>query len=267
MPDAIPLLRRRRRRPAPRSPRRQHAVAVGHEDTLQHTVIGAREAARRALPGSQVVAGQQEVDVRRGDHHSERARAEVGIVALVGVHPDDAMAQPRQSFHRVREHGRIATVEAVGADHDDRAAARPRRPQPLHERVERIADAGAALPVEDALGRGRRARRRVGGVRAPGDARQTGAEAEHLDPWRGATSRVARTAGGCASSRPSIPIRRGSARAAASAGGAAARTARTAHRACASSRGPSGGGLGGARTARSSSAGCDAEAAPAGCGR
>ena len=119
--------------------------------------------------------------MRRGHHHPERARAEVGVVALVRVHPHDAMAQPRQSFHRVREHRRIAAVEAVGADHDDRAAAQPAPSEALHERVERIADAGAALPVEDELGRG--VERVVGSAafEGAGDARQTGAEAEHLD--------------------------------------------------------------------------------------
>ena len=53
----------------------------------------------------------------------------VGVVALVRVHPHDAVTQPGQPLHGVGQQLGIAPVEAVGADHHDAAAAQPRRPQ------------------------------------------------------------------------------------------------------------------------------------------
>jgi hypothetical protein len=46
------------------------------------------------LQAAQIVAGQQQVDVRGRDHHPERAGPEAGVVALVGVQPHQPVAQP-----------------------------------------------------------------------------------------------------------------------------------------------------------------------------
>src|ERR1700709_2794428 len=45
---------------------------------------------------AQVMARENDVDVRRCDHHAERARPEVDVVSLVRVQPHDPVAQPGQ---------------------------------------------------------------------------------------------------------------------------------------------------------------------------
>jgi hypothetical protein len=75
------------------------------------------------LQAGQIVAGQQQVDVRGGDHHAERAGPEAGVVALVRVQPDQAVAEPGQPFQRRGEHGGIPAIQAVGADDHDAAPA------------------------------------------------------------------------------------------------------------------------------------------------
>src|SRR5262245_21058030 len=80
-------------------------------DTLQRTrrlLAQGGEERGELLQAAQVVAGQEKVDVRGGDHHPERARPELGRVALVRVHPHDAVAEAGQALHRAGQHGRIA---------------------------------------------------------------------------------------------------------------------------------------------------------------
>src|SRR5262249_19322245 len=53
----------------------------------------------QVLQTRQVVAGQQQVDVRRCHHHAQRVRPEVRVVALMRVEPHYAVAQPGKAFH------------------------------------------------------------------------------------------------------------------------------------------------------------------------
>src|SRR5215831_10319663 len=47
-----------------------------------------RQQGREFFQAAEVMAGQDQVDVLGGDHHPQRARPEVRVVALVRVHPD-----------------------------------------------------------------------------------------------------------------------------------------------------------------------------------
>src|ERR1700748_1065557 len=63
------------------------------------TVTGAVLTQGRQQPGEffqavQVVPGQQQVDVGRGDHHAQRAGPEARVVPLVRIHPDQPVAEP-----------------------------------------------------------------------------------------------------------------------------------------------------------------------------
>src|SRR6478672_5135587 len=69
---------------------------------------------RELFQAAQVVARQHQVGVLGRDHHPQRARPEVRVVALVRVHPYQAVAQPGKPFHRRGQDGRVAPVEAVG---------------------------------------------------------------------------------------------------------------------------------------------------------
>src|SRR4249919_3687876 len=67
-----------------------------------------RQQRRELFQAAQVVAGQHQVGVLGGNHHPERARPEVRVVALVRVHPYQAVAQPGKAFHRRRQDRRAA---------------------------------------------------------------------------------------------------------------------------------------------------------------
>ena len=146
MPDAMPLHAATASASSTISSIGHLAVAVGHEGHAARLPSELRQDGGERLqtaPGRGPRAG---VDVRRGHHHPKRAGGEVGAVALVGVHPptrwpsrDNAPSPWRAPPGR---RGR-----AVGADHDDAPRLSPAVPA-LHERVEGVADAGAALPVE-----------------------------------------------------------------------------------------------------------------------
>src|SRR5215471_2495417 len=73
-----------------------------------------RQQRRELFQAAQVVAGQHQVSMLGRDHHPERARPEVRVVALVRVHPYQAVAQPGKPFHRRVQDGGVAPVEAVG---------------------------------------------------------------------------------------------------------------------------------------------------------
>src|SRR5258706_10471947 len=101
---------------------------------------------------AQRMPGPEQIDVGCRDHHAERARLEVPAVAHVGIHPHHPVTQPGQPLHRGGQHLWIAPVQPVGADHHDAAPAHT-APSPVpDERVDTVADPGAALPVEDGPG-------------------------------------------------------------------------------------------------------------------
>src|SRR5215472_142442 len=72
--------------------------------------VKGRQHLRELLQASQIVAGQQQVDMRLCHHHAKRARAEVSIAALMRVQPDDAVAKPREALHGTSEQFRVSAV-------------------------------------------------------------------------------------------------------------------------------------------------------------
>src|SRR6476661_2500105 len=60
-----------------------------------------RQQRGKFFKAAQVVTGQQDVDVWFCRHHADSLRLVVRVVALMGVHPHDAVAQPGQPLHRV----------------------------------------------------------------------------------------------------------------------------------------------------------------------
>ena len=65
--------------------------------------------------------------------------------------PAHAPGAPRQSCDRVAQGGRVAALQPVGDDHDRGAARIAAEPRHGEERLQRIADAGAAVPVADEM--------------------------------------------------------------------------------------------------------------------
>ena len=78
----------------------------------------------------------------------------VGGVALERVQPDDAVREPREPRRLLGEQRRVAELETVRGDHDDRPAGQAAVAVLVEERLQRLADPGAA-----ARGRGRPRRR------------------------------------------------------------------------------------------------------------
>src|SRR5215467_1452364 len=140
-----------------------------------------RQQRRELFQAAEVVAGQHQVGVLGRDHHPERARPEVRVVALVRVHPYQAVAQPGKPFHRRVQDGRVAPVKAVGTDDDDAAAGQAPAAVVPDEGVQGCADPGPALPVAHRAGGLRQRLVRASGSQFAGDAGEPGAEAEHLD--------------------------------------------------------------------------------------
>src|SRR5215467_9142904 len=77
---------------------------------IRNVLIKRWEHGREFLEAVQVVSGQQQIDVRGRDHHAKCARPERYIVALVRVHPDNAVTEPGQPFHRGGEYCGVAPV-------------------------------------------------------------------------------------------------------------------------------------------------------------
>ena len=121
------------------------------------------------------------------------------------VDPHDPVGQPRQALHLLADQLGGAALPAVGQDHDHRAAGHPAPAVAVVERLQRIADPGAARPV----------RRRCGGAldrplgvarcQRPGQPRQPRREHERL----GVAARRRRRTSGTADTRarraPSSP--------------------------------------------------------------
>ena len=117
---------------------------------------------------AQVVAGQQQVDVRRRDHHAERARPEVAVVALVRVHPDDPVAQPGQPLHR-----RASTAGSPRSRPSEQITTMPPRHSPRRpqSRTNVSSESPIRVPPSQSNDRLRgplAAPRRAAGARAPG---------------------------------------------------------------------------------------------------
>src|SRR6266498_1833197 len=143
-----------------------------------------RQQRRKFFQAIQVMAGEHQVDMRGRHHHSQGAGPEVLVVALVRVHPDHPVTKPGKPLHGLGQDAGITAVEAVGADHHDSAAAQAPPPPVPDESVQRVADPGAALPVEYRLRGTIKRVIRPAMLQGPGHPGQPGTEAEDLDPGR-----------------------------------------------------------------------------------
>src|SRR5262245_801657 len=106
------------------------------------------ERLRERLEALEVVARQEDVDARERGRHPARERLVAGR-ALQGVRPDHPVREAAEPRHLGPQHRRIPPLEAVGAQHDDGAAERGALAPPVEERLQRLTDPGAALPVLD----------------------------------------------------------------------------------------------------------------------
>ena len=112
-------------------------------------------------------------------------------------------ARRRRPRHlRLQQLG-VAALQAVGAQHDDGAAERRSLAPPVQQRLQRLADPGAALPVGHLLAD--LVQRAIGVLRAerPRHAREPRPEHEHLHPPSRRHRRVRRTASAPARTAPS----------------------------------------------------------------
>ena len=85
-----------------------------------------------------------------------RAREDAGAHARVDPH--DPVREPREPLHLAPDERRVAALPAVGEDHHDRAARHPAPAVAVVERLQRVADPGAARPVGRRRGGARSAR-------------------------------------------------------------------------------------------------------------
>src|SRR5215213_8997831 len=95
------------------------------------------DGAGELFEGLEVVAGEEDVDVReRGGHAScERLVAGGG---LEGVDPDDPVGEAAQALHLLGEHGYVAPVPAVGENYHNGPARHAALSPPVDELLDRI---------------------------------------------------------------------------------------------------------------------------------
>ena len=168
------------------------------------------------------------------------ARAANATRADARVDPHDPVGQPAQPLHLASDQRRVAPLPAVGQDHDDRAARHAAPAVAVIERLERVADPGAARPV----GRGRRGAldRALGIARAERarQAGQAGGEHERLGVRRRRRRRRSGTGGTRGRRAPSSPRCRTASRSAGGRSAGAAGPAGSGRRRCAGCPGASG---------------------------
>ena len=125
------------------------------------------------------VAADERVAIREGGHHAPGTDCEV-IGADARVDPHDPVGEAGQALHLATDEQRVASLPAVGHDHDHSAARHSAASVAVVELAQRMADPGSARPV--GCGRGGPLDRASGiarGKRA-GDARQPRCEDERL---------------------------------------------------------------------------------------
>src|SRR4051812_59905 len=95
--------------------------------------------------------------------------------------PAQAPGAPRQFCDGVTQRRGITALEAIG-ENDDRGSAGVAAESGYREKsLQRIADAGATVPVADQMGGGRQRLLATLETQRTGDAGETGAEREDLD--------------------------------------------------------------------------------------
>src|SRR3954469_17789002 len=128
---------------------------------------------RQRVPGDEVVHVGQ-----RGDDAA--LHRTVPRLAPVRVHPDHTMRKPVQPRHLLGQQTGPAPLPPVAEEDDDGTARRAARPPAVEERLEYLAQPGAARPVGDLLPRVPQRDLRVPATQRRGDPRQPGADGEDL---------------------------------------------------------------------------------------
>src|SRR5205085_5871985 len=100
---------------------------------------------------AEAVTRDERVDVRQRGGHAAGQRLE-GRVGRERVDPHDAVRQSLQTFQLSAEQLRVAALEAVGADDDDRSPTATAPGVLTQELPDRLADPCPAVPVTDDLG-------------------------------------------------------------------------------------------------------------------
>ena len=116
---------------------------------------------------------------RRSHAAGERLIARVGAAR---VHPDDAVGEAPQAGHLLSEHAGVVPFPTVGHHDDDSAPRHASTAVGIEERLHRLADAGAALPVGRRRRRPPQRRLDVAIGERPREAREPRREGEDLRP-------------------------------------------------------------------------------------
>src|SRR5262249_50937791 len=142
-----------------------------------------RDALHQLLEGGEAVPGDKAVDVwERGDHAAgDRLISEL---ALMRVHPDHRVREPGETRYLRAEQCRVAALPAVRAEHDDRATCDTALPPLVQERLERVAEPGAAAPVGYGRGGAPQSDVRVASTQSPGYWVEPGAQRAYLGVQR-----------------------------------------------------------------------------------
>src|SRR4051794_41894350 len=104
--------------------------------------------ARKVLEAVQTVPRDERVDVRKRGRHALSYRLEPRITTQ-RVDPDDAMRQAPQPRQLCCKYFRVAGLETIGKDNDDRAAAACPTGGVAQQLLQRLAEPPAPVPVED----------------------------------------------------------------------------------------------------------------------
>ena len=106
---------------------------------------------RELLQASQIMPGEEPVDVRQRGAHAAGERLVVRV-PFQRVDPDDRVGSAGETGHFTADELRILTLPTVGDDHDDGAARQRSLAVDVVELLQRGADPRAAAPVGHGLG-------------------------------------------------------------------------------------------------------------------
>src|SRR5829696_234992 len=104
---------------------------------LSLAFCGGGDGAGELFEGVEVVAGEEDVDVRERGRHPCRQRL-VAWGGLERVDPDDPVGEAAEALHLLGQHGNVSRVPAVREDHDDGPARHAPLPPAVDELLDRI---------------------------------------------------------------------------------------------------------------------------------
>src|SRR6266540_4640366 len=156
LPTAVPSGPTSIDAPAGRGAERQVATTVpmptgspaSHHRTRSSSTSRTRDHPYQFFQSAETVPGDEVVQVRQRRRHAAGQRRVPGL-ALVRVHPDHPVRQPAEPAHLFGEYVGVAAFPAVAEHHDDRAPGHAALPPAVQERLDRLAQPGAAGPVRD----------------------------------------------------------------------------------------------------------------------